>query len=54
MGNWLSQKQAQTLLNTPDIATLKGLRDRASQRLPFGSTVKWASAPGGLDKCRSL
>ena|ERR1035438_5423879 len=24
------------------------------QRLPFGSTVKWASAPGGLDKCRSL
>jgi integrase len=29
MGNWLSQKQAQTLLNTPDITTLKGLRDRA-------------------------
>jgi len=29
MGNWLSQKQGQTLLNTPDISTLKGLRDRA-------------------------
>jgi site-specific recombinase XerD len=29
MGNWLSQKQAQTLLNTPVITTLKGLRDRA-------------------------
>jgi len=29
MGNWLSLKQAQTLLNTPDITTLKGLRDRA-------------------------
>ena len=29
MGNWLSLKQAQTLLNTPDTATLKGLRDRA-------------------------
>jgi site-specific recombinase XerD len=29
MGNWLSQKQAQALLNTPDITTLKGLRDRA-------------------------
>jgi site-specific recombinase XerD len=29
MGNWLSQKQAQALLNTPDISTLKGLRDRA-------------------------
>jgi len=27
--DWLSQKQAQTLLNTPDITTLKGLRDRA-------------------------
>src|ERR1700683_5631057 len=29
MGNWLSLKQAQTLLNTPDTATRKGLRDRA-------------------------
>jgi hypothetical protein len=29
MGNWLSLKQAQTLLNTPDTGTLKGLRDRA-------------------------
>jgi len=29
MGNWLSQKQAQTLLNTRDIATPKGLRDCA-------------------------
>jgi integrase len=28
MGNWLSQKQAQALLNAPDITTLKGLRDR--------------------------
>ena len=28
-GNWLSLKQAQALLNTPDISTLKGLRDRA-------------------------
>src|SRR6202047_2517154 len=29
VGHWLSAKQAQTLLNTPDITTLKGLRDRA-------------------------
>jgi integrase len=29
LGNWLSLKQAQALLNAPDIATLKGLRDRA-------------------------
>jgi len=28
-GNWLSLKQAQALLNAPDIATVKGLRDRA-------------------------
>jgi site-specific recombinase XerD len=28
-GNWLSLKQAQALLNTPDITTVKGLRDRA-------------------------
>src|ERR1700704_5611928 len=29
MGNWLSARQAQALLNAPDITTLKGLRDRA-------------------------
>jgi site-specific recombinase XerD len=28
-GNWLSLKQAQALLNAPDITTSKGLRDRA-------------------------
>src|SRR6202022_3336298 len=29
VGNWLSLRQAQTLLSAPDIATVKGLRDRA-------------------------
>src|ERR1051326_7306792 len=29
LGNWLSLKQAQTLLNAPDITTTRGLRDRA-------------------------
>jgi site-specific recombinase XerD len=29
VGNWLSLKQAQALLNAPDITTTKGLRDRA-------------------------
>ena len=29
LGNWLSRTQAQSLLNTPDTATVKGLRDRA-------------------------
>src|SRR5215469_8554687 len=28
MGNWLSARQAQTLLNAPDVTTLRGLRDR--------------------------
>ena len=29
-GNWLSLRQAQALLNAPDITTTKGLRDRAT------------------------
>jgi site-specific recombinase XerD len=29
LGNWLSARQAQTLLNAPDATTPKGLRDRA-------------------------
>src|ERR1700758_785192 len=28
-GNWLSARQAQMLLNAPDVSTLRGLRDRA-------------------------
>ena len=28
VGNWLSLRQAQALLNAPDIRTKKGLRDR--------------------------
>src|ERR1041385_8919480 len=28
-GNWLSARQAQSLLNAPDVGTLRGLRDRA-------------------------
>src|SRR6266852_3941919 len=29
VGNWLTLRQAQALLSTPDTATIKGLRDRA-------------------------
>jgi len=29
LGNWLTVEQAQTLLSLPDVATVKGLRDRA-------------------------
>jgi site-specific recombinase XerD len=28
-GNWLSAREAQSLLNAPDVLTLRGLRDRA-------------------------
>jgi site-specific recombinase XerD len=28
-GNWLSVRQAQSLLNAPDVSTVRGLRDRA-------------------------
>ena len=29
VGNWLSVRQAQNLLNAPDVSTVRGLRDRA-------------------------
>ena len=40
MGNWLSVKQAQTLLNTPDITTTKGLRDRAILAVLLGCGLR--------------
>jgi len=40
LGNWLSVKQAQTLLNTPDIATTKGLRDRAVLAVLLGCGLR--------------
>src|SRR6201993_3417050 len=33
-GNWLSARQAQSLLNAPDISTLRGLRDSRNSRRP--------------------
>src|SRR6202140_2658446 len=30
VGNWLSARQAQSLLNAPDVTTVRGLRDRAT------------------------
>src|SRR5262245_31421479 len=36
VGNWLSLRQAQALLGAPDIATVKGLRDRAILRRSSG------------------
>jgi len=39
-GNWLSLKQSQTLLNAPDISTLKGLRDRAMIAVLLGCALR--------------
>jgi site-specific recombinase XerD len=40
VGNWLSLLQAQTLLNTPDIRTKKGLRDRAMFAVLLGCGLR--------------
>jgi site-specific recombinase XerD len=40
VGNWLSLRQAQTLLSAPDIATLKGLRDRAILAVLLGCGLR--------------
>src|SRR5437773_3405277 len=39
-GNWLSARQAQTLLNAPDVATLRGLRDRAILAVLLGCGLR--------------
>src|SRR6202140_5494943 len=44
MGNWLSARQAQTLLNTPDITTLKGLRDPAILAVLLGCGLRRSEA----------
>src|SRR4029434_10825043 len=40
LGNWLSVKQAQTLLNTPDGTNTKGLRDRAILAVLLGCGLR--------------
>src|SRR5450759_5084602 len=40
LGNWLSIRQAQALLNTPDTATTKGLRDRAILAVLLGCGLR--------------
>ena len=39
-GNWLSARQAQSLLNAPDTTTLKGLRDRAILAVLLGCGLR--------------
>jgi site-specific recombinase XerD len=43
-GNWLSLKQAQALLNAPDILTTKGLRDRAIIAVLLGCGLRRSEA----------
>src|SRR5277367_4449291 len=40
VGNWLSVRQAQGLLNAPDIATIRGLRDRAILAVLLGCGLR--------------
>ncbi len=40
LGNWLSVRQAQALLNAPDAATTKGLRDRAILAVLLGCGLR--------------
>jgi site-specific recombinase XerD len=40
LGNWLSLRQAQTLLNAPDVSTKKGLRDRAMLAVLLGCGLR--------------
>src|SRR5256885_9988757 len=40
VGNWLSLRQAQTLLNAPDVETIKGLRDRAILAVLLGCGLR--------------
>jgi hypothetical protein len=46
VGNWLSLRQAQTLLSAPDITTLRGLRDRAILAVLLGCGG-WKAIGGG-------
>jgi integrase len=40
VGNWLSIRQAQMLLNTPDVSTNRGLRDRAILAVLLGCGLR--------------
>jgi integrase len=40
LGNWLTAKQAQALLNAPDASTTKGLRDRAILAVLLGCGLR--------------
>ena len=50
VGNWLSLRQAQTLLNAPDVRTKKGLRDRAMFAMLLGCGLRRSEADDSHDE----
>jgi site-specific recombinase XerD len=46
LGNWLTQAQAQQLLELPNVATLKGLRDRAILAVLLGCGLRREECAG--------
>src|SRR6202140_3723245 len=44
VGNWLSARQAQSLLNAPDVTTVRGLRDRATLAVLLGCGLRRSEA----------
>ncbi len=44
IGNWLSVRRAQSLINAPDISTIKGLRDRAILAVLLGCGLRRSEA----------
>ncbi len=46
LGNWLTVRQAQTLLNAPDAAMPKGLRDRAILAVFLGCGLRRSELAG--------
>lgn len=45
-GNWLTKDDAQALLNTPNVTTMKGLRDRAMLAVMVGAGLRRSEVAG--------
>src|ERR1700685_4554028 len=46
VGNWLSQRLAQALLSTPDLAAVRGLRERAIRAVLLGCGLRRSEVAG--------
>ena len=54
LGDWLSLRQAQALLNAPDTTTKKGLRDRAMLAILLGCGLRRSEVAGSATLLRWL